>query len=162
MSNDVVSENKLFDFNTFFTSRPGLYIWNDLRNRIGPKYPNPIPYTSIENLSAFTIIVDSIEQEGMRNSEVFEKLGGKDTVRKHAVTMDQIAQLITNQWSGKSGVMLNNGHTNIFYVVGKNDELFAVSVSWHSSDRNEWFVGTCQLVEDIMWTHGYQVFSNKA
>jgi hypothetical protein len=68
--------------------------------------------------------------------------------------------LIKNQWDGKAGIMLNNGFVNIFYVIGKNNQLFAVRVGW-SSDGREWYVFDFKLDEFGGWGQGNRVFSNK-
>lgn len=143
----------LFIFNNFFKDQPGLYVWN--MQRISPAYPNLIPYKSIENLKpAFELA------QNMSDTEIIKKLGGKEEVRKTAITMDQIEQLIKAQWGGKAGIILNNGYANIFYVIGRNNELFAVNVNW-SSGLDRWRVLAYELDEGGDWSSGDQVFSNK-
>lgn len=143
----------LFIFNNFFKDQPGLTVWNI--HRVSPAYPNPTPYKSIENLKlAFKLT------QNMWDTKIIEKLGGEEEVRKTAVTMDQIEQLIKAQWGGKAGIMLNNGYANIFYVIGKNDELFAVNVYWGSA-YDRWRVYAYGLDEVGNWSSGYLVFSNK-
>ncbi|MBP6975318.1 MAG: hypothetical protein KBB51_00650, partial [Candidatus Moranbacteria bacterium] len=70
--------------------------------------------------------------------------------------LEDIAGLIEAQPGGKSGFLLNNGYANIFYVEGKNGEVFAVRVGWRSVDR-EWSVGGWGLGERGDWDAGRQV-----
>lgn len=145
--NTQTSTEKLFIFNNFFKDQPGLIVYSiDTLSSVCPK---PTPYKSVENLRpAFDLTID-IVKDHMKEFDhvikvnpaimniswevaVVKKLGGEVEVRKHAVTMDQIEQLIKAQWDGKPGVMLNNGFGNHFHVVGKNNELLGVTVFWDS------------------------------
>ncbi|MDQ1282059.1 MAG: hypothetical protein QG630_410 [Patescibacteria group bacterium] len=149
------TKSNLFIFSNFFFTKPGLYCWDTLSDRIGSVYTEPKEYESINDLKpAFDL------DQNMYDSEIMKKLGGEEKVRETAVTIDQIEQLIKNQWDGKAGIMLNNSFANIFYVIGKNNQLFAVRVVWRSDDRR-WRVGVCALDEDGSWLQGRRVFSNK-
>ncbi len=146
---------KLFVFSEFFFTRQGLYVWDSLKERIGSIYKESTEYKSIDDLKpAFDL------NRNMYDSEIIKEMGGEEKVRENAVTMDQIEQLIKNQWEGKAGIMLNNGFANIFYVIGKNNQLFAVGVNWGSADQ-EWVVNGDRLDERGRWRRGARVFSNK-
>jgi hypothetical protein len=144
---------KLFVFSEFFFIRDGLHVWGSLEERFGSIYKESREYKSINNLKpAFDL------NRNMYDSEIIKEMGGEEKVRENAVTMDQIEQLIKNQWGGKAGIMLNNGFANIFYVIGKNNQLFAVRVDW-CSDGQEWNVLDYRLGERGRWSQGDRVFS---
>ena len=81
---------------------------------------------------------------------VFEDVG---TFRAHLVT------LIEGQWGGKSGILLNNGYANIFYVK-VNGEVLAVSVRW-IADYWGWRCVAPRL-GDVRWRAGDRAFSATA
>jgi len=70
-----------------------------------------------------------------------------------------LATLIACQWDGKSGILLNNGYANIFYVKMKC-EVFAVDVYWFTDCRG-WFCRACRL-GDRRWFAGSRAFSATA
>ena len=87
--------------------------------------------------------------------------GAESDIRKelpetHLSTLEDIAGLIEAQPDGSPGFLLNNGYANIFYVEGKNGEVFAVAVRWRSV-RRRWYVDDWELDEHGYWCAGYQV-----
>lgn len=80
----------------------------------------------------------------------------KELPENHLSTLEDIAGFIEAQLNGKSDLLLNNGWANIFYVEGKNGEVFAVSVRWHS-DFRDWNVLDWKLDELGEWSTGRQV-----
>ena len=83
-------------------------------------------------------------------ANAYDKDIRKELPENHLSTLEDIAGLIEAQRSGKSGFLLNNGYANIFYVEGKNGEVFAVGVGWVSVSR-QWLVGGWRLGEDGLW-----------
>ncbi|QQS21174.1 MAG: hypothetical protein IPL87_01420 [Candidatus Moraniibacteriota bacterium] len=75
----------------------------------------------------------------------------------HLSTLEDIAGLIEAQSGGKSGLLFNDGFVNIFYVEGRNGEVFAVCVFWDSEDDCRWFVSSRVLGEDGDWGDACQV-----
>ena len=67
-----------------------------------------------------------------------------------------LATLIEGQWGGKSGALLNNGYSNIFYVKVNA----AVYVFWNA-DKREWSCHALRL-DDYRWIAGYRAFSATA
>lgn len=68
----------------------------------------------------------------------------------------RLITLIKDQRVGKVGLLLNNGHINIFYVK-VNGEVFAVDVRWHSG-RPGWCCNAYRLGVR-RWYVGDRVFS---
>ena len=89
-------------------------------------------------------------------ANAYDKDIRKELPENHLSTLEDIAGLIEAQRSGKSGFLLNNGYANIFYVEGKNGEVFAVGVGWVSVSR-QWLVGGWRLGEDGEWDADSQV-----
>lgn len=79
----------------------------------------------------------------------------KDLPDEHLSTLEDIASLIEAQPNGKKGILLTNGWANIFYVEGKNGEVFVVGVEWSSSSCS-WDVDDWELISG-RWSAGDQV-----
>ncbi|MDO8492765.1 MAG: hypothetical protein Q7S34_03945 [bacterium] len=56
-----------------------------------------------------------------------------------------------------SGTLLSNGYANIFYVIGKGGEVFAVGVSWYGGPRQWDF--RCARLGGSGWDPGPRAFS---
>jgi hypothetical protein len=94
--------------------------------------------------------------EPMNDEQVRDKLGDNhvfETSEGCAV----IAGMISRQANGEAGDLLNNGYTDIFYVRGKNNEVFAVGVGWSAGDRG-WDVRADRLGGSL-WCAGNRAFS---
>lgn len=63
----------------------------------------------------------------------------KELPETHLSTLEDIVGLIEAQPDGKSGLLLNNGYSNIFYVEDKNGEVFAADVRCRSGNRGWWW-----------------------
>lgn len=70
----------------------------------------------------------------------------------------RLSKMAGAQPNGASGTLLNNGYANIFYVIGKGGEVFAVRVYWNS-DRRQWDAHCYRLVEGDRWLEGRRAFS---
>jgi len=77
----------------------------------------------------------------------------KELPENHLSRLEDIAALIEAQPDGKSGILFTNGYTNIFYVEGKDGEVFAVPVYWLSDGRT-WSVGDWELDAGGDWRAG--------
>lgn len=76
----------------------------------------------------------------------------------HLVELWQIAKLIEAQPNGEKGLLLTNGHANLFYVKGKGGQVFVVLVYWLAG-HGEWGVDAWLLDEGVRWDAGRRVFS---
>lgn len=140
----------LFDPREFFKNRPGLYVWDDFRERIVSvaKPTDTLPETV---LASFDLSLDSNDAEiraGLPEGHVFQDAS---EFLLHLVGMIEL------QKDGGEGELLNNGYANIFYVLGAKGEVFAVRVRWLSDDRG-WRVNALRLVE-FRWLAGHRAFS---
>lgn len=156
VSKEVVeSTGDMFNASEYFTTRSGLYVWVDFILKILPAYNSPILKRGIEGVDFVNL------PRNMSDCVIIaEYFSSGEEVRKHAFTLDQIADLIDAQNNGEDGALLNNGYANIFYVVGKNNILFAVGVRWSSGNSN-WSIDAFDLVEAYHWDDGHRVFRNK-
>ena len=79
----------------------------------------------------------------------------KELPENHLSTLEDIASLIEAQPVGKPGLLLANGHANIFYVAGKNAEVFAADISL--DPKSGWSIDICKLNNLGYWFSGLQV-----
>jgi hypothetical protein len=84
-------------------------------------------------------------------------LRGMKAAKKNAFTLNQVWTYIATQLSG-DGKLLTNGYANIFYCLGKDGHLFAVSIYWGGDG---WVVDDWRLSERDDWSAGRRVFRNK-
>lgn len=131
---------KPIDLSEFFQNRPGLYVWDSFCERLDVENREPIQSAPERPYVASLLKSDAYDQD-IR----------KELPEEHLSTLEDIAGFIDAQPEGKQGFLLNNGYANIFYVAGKNGEVFAVNVYWGSVDR-EWFVNDWNLGEAGEWS----------
>lgn len=128
----------------FYQTGSGLYVYDTFAERLDVNARQ---------------VVDSAPERSYVASLLKANAYDKD-IRKeledHLSTLEDIAGLIEAQPGGKSGFLLNNGYANIFYVEGKNGEVFAVSVRWRSDSRR-WHVFDWRLGEIGRWRAGNRV-----
>ena len=128
----------------FYQTGSGLYVYDTFAERLDVNARQ---------------VVDSAPERSYVASLLKANAYDKD-IRKeledHLSTLEDIAGLIEAQPGGKSGFLLNNGYANIFYVEGKNGEVFAVGVRWFSDDRR-WLVCGWELGEGGEWDADDQV-----
>lgn len=141
----VPARTKSFDPKRFYQNRKGLDVWDtfvdrlDLRSRKAVASTPERTYVSLE-----------------LKQNVYDRDIRAELPEHHLSMLEDIAALIKAQWGGKEGILLNNGRANIFYVEGKNGEVFAVNVNWNADDR-EWNVNDWRLDENGEWNAGNQV-----
>lgn len=142
-----------FDPKEFFKTREGLYVWNDFTRRILPvtKEIESLPEMKITSFDLIEPAIDVQVQYELPESHVFKDAD---------VFCACIVGLLEKQKNGEGGVLLNNGFANIFYVVGKDSEVFPVGVRWYS-DFRRWDVRAYRL-GDNQWRVGNRAFSATA
>lgn len=69
----------------------------------------------------------------------------------------QAKRMVKAQPNGIAGRLLNNGDANIFYVVGKGGEVFAVHVGWYGGHRQWDF--SCYSLGESRWNRDDRTFS---
>jgi hypothetical protein len=138
----------------FFTTKKGLYVHESFTKRVLP-FHNDDATSDISSCDAVDL------PRNMHDSEIIkEYLGGEEEAKKNAFTLNQMKAFIQAQPNGESGKLLTNDHYNIFYCIGKDGKLFAVSVYWNSADQ-EWVVRGWELGENDRWRAGRRIFRNK-
>ncbi|MES2006520.1 MAG: hypothetical protein V4436_00260 [Patescibacteria group bacterium] len=130
---------KRFDPKSFFRTREGLYVWNDMSQVLEHATPTDAADASMLGYANLS-----------RNA--YDREIKAELPENHEVELWHIAELIKAQPGGKDGLLLNNGYANIFYVGG-----FAVHVYWSADDRG-WFVNGWALGGG-RWGAGSRVFS---
>lgn len=125
----VPARTKLFNAATFYRTGIGLCVHDTFRDRL--------------DLHARADTVDSAPKRpyvaSVIKADAYDKDIRKELPEAHLSMPEDIAGFIKAQPGGKSGFLLSNGYASIFYVEGKNSEVFAVSVYWHSANC-QWFV----------------------
>lgn len=129
----------------FYQTRPGLYVYDTFAGRLDLGARQAVDSAPVRPYVA------SLLKANAYDTDIRKEL--PDT---HLSTLEDIAGLIEAQPNGQSGLLLNNGWANIFYVEGKNGEVFAVFVDWYS-DRHEWLVVDYELDEFVKWDAASQV-----
>jgi len=146
-----IAENiGLFDPHKFFVNCSGLCASSDFRNRILFVAKKTVKVSSGE-VSHFDLPAQ------MNDAEIKKELGDGHIYKDASKFCSTLASMISQQPRGEEGDLITNGNANIFYVCGKNNEVFAVSVHWFSDDRG-WAVYACRLV-DCQWSAGVRAFS---
>lgn len=141
----VPARTKPFNAAEFYQNGPGLYVYGTFADRL--------------DVNARQTVDSAPERPyvaSLLKANAYDKDIRKELPEDHLSTLEDIAGLIEAQPGGKSGFLLNNGYANIFYVEGKNGEVFAVVVYWFS-DFREWYVLGWELDELGYWCAGHQV-----
>lgn len=149
---DMVSGNAI-NPQDFFRSREGLSIL--------PRFDNSILLNAMKKtvqVNKETIGYADLVQLA-NHTEIGTELPGDHIFMEVDTFLAYLAVLIASQWGGTSGMLLNNGRSNIFYVK-VNEEVFAVYVHW-SRDDQQWFCNANHL-HDGRWGAGCRVFSATA
>lgn len=141
----VPARTKPFNAAEFYQTGPGRYVYDTFADRF--------------DLSARKTVDSAPERPyvaSLLKAKAYDGDIRKELPGTHLSTLEDIAGLIEAQPGGKSGFLFSNGYTNIFYVDGKNGEVFAVRVRWYSDNR-KWSVSDWKLDEDGRWDTGNQV-----
>lgn len=140
----VPARTKPFDAAAFYRTGAGLHVYDTFVDRLNVKQAGG--HSAPERPYVASLLKANAYSKDIR----------KELPEIHLSTLEDIAGLIEAQSNGKLGFLLANGHANIFYVEGKNGEVFAVDVYWGSDDR-EWFVNEWRLGEGGGWFANNQV-----
>ena len=87
---------------------------------------------------------------------IIAELGGAE---KSETTLSEMFSLMEKQKNGEDGCLLNNGHSNIFYIKDGTGMLRAVGVVWHDDG---WYVGAGGVASPYGWDVGRRVFSRNS
>lgn len=142
----VPARTKSFSAAAFYQTSTGLYVSGTFADRL--------------DLNARQTVDSAPERPyvaSLLKANAYDTDIRKELSEEHLSTLEDIASLIEAQPDGKSGLLLNNGYANIFYVEGKNGEVFAVDVRWYSLLRRRWGVSDWELDEVGDWPAGHQV-----
>ena len=142
----VPARTKPFNAAEFYQIGPGLYVYDTFTDRLDVNARQTVDSAPERPYVALLLKVSAYDTD-IR----------KELPEIHLSTLEDIAGLIEAQPNGKSGLLLSNGYANIFYIEGRNGEVFAVSVVWSSDDYREWNVVDWQLDEIGSWLADYQV-----
>ncbi len=141
----VPARTKPFNAAAFYQTGTGLYVYDSFVDRL--------------DLSARQTVDSAPERPyvaSLLKANAYDKDIRKELPETHLSTLEDIAGLTEAQPGGKSGFLLNNGSANIFYVEGKNGEVFAVRVGW-LADYRQWGVLGWRLGEGGYWRAGLRV-----
>lgn len=127
----------------FFQIRKGLHVYDSFCNRFDLDAPVQAAPGRLYVASLLKLNADDQEIQ-------------KELPEECLSTLKDIAGFIEAQWNGKSGLLLSNGYANIFYVLGKNGQIFVMNVSWISDDRG-WNVGDWEFGVNGRWFAGFQI-----
>ncbi len=141
----VPARTKPFNAAQFYQTGPGLYVYDTFTDRLDVNARQTVD-SAPEHPYVASLLKANAYDTGIR----------KELPEIHLSTLEDIAGLIEAQPNGKSGLLLNNGYVNIFYVEGRNGEVFAVGVYRYSVYR-KWGVCDWKLVEYGAWVADDQV-----
>lgn len=110
----------------FFTTRDGLYVWDDFGSRVVKKAK------PVDTGATFKVNVDELGAD-LTDEEIENGLP-KNHVWDEGALCAVIAEMISKQPEGKEGDLLNNGYANLFYTSS-----CVVRVLW-SAGRRGWDV----------------------
>lgn len=141
----VLARTKPWSAAAFYQTGPGLYVYDTFADRLDVNVRQAVdsapgrPYVA-----------------SLLKANAYDKDICKELPEEYLSTLEDIAGLIEAQPNGKSGLLLNNGYANIFYVEGKNGEVFAVNVYW-GSGYCQWYVYVWKLDGAGYWCADCQV-----
>lgn len=135
----IPARTRSFNASEFYRTSPGLYVDDTFADRLDLKVMQTVDSAPERPYVA-----------SLLKANAYEKDIRKELPETHLSTFEDIAYFIEVQSNGQSGLLLNNGHSNIFYVEGKEGVVFVVSVLW-LSDYSEWFVHVWSLDEFGYW-----------
>ncbi|OJI06955.1 hypothetical protein BK005_02300 [bacterium CG10_37_50] len=106
-----------------------------------------------EPIEGQVLLCYKLQQFSMSKS-IIAGLGGKEEVE---TTLSEMFSLMKKQGNGETGVLLNNGHANIFCIKDQNDKFRLVFVYWN---KGGWHVDAISLENPDGFHYGRQVFSS--
>ncbi|MBU4480302.1 hypothetical protein KKG48_02580, partial [Patescibacteria group bacterium] len=145
---------RFFEPNNFFVIRNGLWISLNFRNYILSVAEKILPIQLPSHIPGFDL------PKRINDAEIRAKLGDNHLFEDASEFCSCLAGMISRQANGEEGDLLNNGSSNIFYVCGKEGEVFAVFASWAVDDRR-WDVSALRL-GGLSWLAGRRAFSRNS
>lgn len=140
-----------FNPHEFFRTREGLWVSGQFIDRVFSQVSSaPMGINKKTPLQSHTLIeitTDAKIRQALPEDHVFE-------VAELCVI---ISSLIGAQLNGTEGRLLVNGFANLFYVKGKNSQVYVVFVIWDAVNL-EWNVVAWSLVV-LRWVAGGRIFS---
>ena len=97
-------------------------------------------------------------RKSSRDIPIINELGGEE---KAETSLTEIYAIMDRQKSGEKGVLLTDGHANIFYARDINGILRAVDVFWDDW-RGLWHVRADGVGSPDGWSGGSRVFSRNS
>lgn len=88
--------------------------------------------------------------------DAYDKDVRRELPEMYLSAFEEIVALIIAQPGDKPGFLLSNGYANIFYVEGKNREVFAGFTYW-LSEKHRWEIDGWRLVESARWGADRQI-----
>jgi hypothetical protein len=143
----------LFDPHKFFQNREGLWRSDAFVRQILSVAKKTERIQLPEHVSCFVLpknMNDAEVRKGLGDNHVFSATEGCAV----------ITGMISRQPNGENGDLINDGKANIFYVRGKDDEVFTVDVDWNAGGRN-WVVSANQF-GSYPWFAGRRGFSHNS
>lgn len=128
----------------FFQDRKGLFVWSSFKEKVVSK-AEPVEKDLKLDFSSFKLLENSDDEE-------IEKSLPEQHLFTETELSALIATLIKAQSKGEEGVLLNDGHWNLFYTPS-----CVVSVDW-SRFSGYWFVDAWDR-DGYVWGAVRRVFS---
>ncbi len=144
----TIDVTALVDSAEFFRTSEGLWVDDSFQRLFVDKDAKSAGQVTLSKYKIKKIAYDSQIMKELPEDHMFEA----------GEFCQIIASMLTKQWGGKDGDLINNGHANVFYVRSKDmKQVFVVRVHWSSAYRR-WLVRVWGL--DVgQWRPGYVVFS---
>lgn len=139
----AVEISERHDPESFWQTRPGLYVYDDFRNRIVVAAKPTEAGAKFKKLPRLKLGRNATGEE--------LKIARPNGIWTATDFCPWLAAKLAKQADGKDGEFLNNGWANLFLVEGIDGEVFVVRVSWLGG---EWYVDTWLL--DYDWLVGSQ------
>lgn len=147
----TISSKKPMNPHEFFTMRKGLWVSGQAKDLFLSAASDTVSLADEITIAPFTLTEranDKTIRDALPENHVF------GACELAAI----LAHLVESQWGGKSGVLNEkNCNWNLFYVKGKDDQVYVVSVDWHA-DCREWYVNAWEL-DGGTWRAGHRIFS---
>ena len=133
----VPARTKSFNVAEFYQDRTGLCVFHTLKDRFDLGAKKTVDSTPERPYVASLLKAYACDRD-IR----------KELPETHLSTLEDIAALIEAQPRAQPGLLLNNGKPNIFYIEGKNNEVFAMSIFGRPCYRC-WHISVRQIKEDV-------------
>jgi len=140
----IPARTRSFDMVAFYLCSTSLYIYGTSADYLGLR-------TRRVNSSPARPYVASLLKANVKERDI-----RKELPEAHLSTPEDILSLMELQPNEESGLLLNNGYANVFFVEGKNSEVFVVNVHW-DANYGKWRFGVWLLNEIPWWGAGGQV-----